>query len=43
MELHIQTRGDLRPDPAYDAIRALFYVVENDVPESAGVSKHELG
>jgi DNA polymerase zeta len=43
MELHIQTRGDLRPDPSYDPIRALFYMVVNDVPEDAGLSKHELG
>lgn len=43
MELHICTRGDLKPDPSYDPIRALFYMVVNDVPEDAGLSKHELG
>jgi DNA polymerase zeta len=43
MELHIHTRGDLKPDPSYDAIRALFYMVVNDVPEDAGLSKQELG
>ena len=43
MELHIRTRGDLRPDPACDVIRAVFYMVVNDVPENASFSKHELG
>ncbi|XP_033611757.1 DNA polymerase zeta catalytic subunit isoform X3 [Cryptotermes secundus] len=42
MELHIHTRGDLKPDPSYDPIRALFYMVVNDIPEDAGLSKHEL-
>ncbi|VDO95516.1 unnamed protein product [Soboliphyme baturini] len=27
MELHAKTRGDLRPDPQYDAIMAIFYAV----------------
>lgn len=43
MELHIHTRGDLKPDPAYDPIRALFYMVVNDAPEDADLPKHELG
>ncbi|XP_064212236.1 DNA polymerase zeta catalytic subunit isoform X2 [Tribolium castaneum] len=32
LELHIETRGDLRPDPAYDSIRAVFYKIVEDGP-----------
>ncbi|XP_044259688.1 DNA polymerase zeta catalytic subunit [Tribolium madens] len=32
LELHIQTRGDLKPDPAYDSIRAIFYKIVEDGP-----------
>lgn len=31
----MQTRGDLRPDPDYDPIRAIFYNVSNDVPSTS--------
>ncbi|CAG9769330.1 unnamed protein product [Ceutorhynchus assimilis] len=34
MELHIRTRGDLKPDPQFDNICAIFYSIYNDVPES---------
>nr|CAD7439604.1 unnamed protein product [Timema bartmani] len=43
MELHVKTRGDLRPDPDYDPIRALFYCVVNDVPEHCGLPQRETG
>ncbi|XP_066995085.2 uncharacterized protein PolZ1 [Anabrus simplex] len=42
MELHVQTRGDLRPDPAFDPIQVLFYVVVNDVPDGY-LPKEQLG
>ncbi|XP_018577848.1 DNA polymerase zeta catalytic subunit isoform X2 [Anoplophora glabripennis] len=32
MELHIRTRGEYKPNPEYDSIRAIFYTVLNDVP-----------
>lgn len=32
MELHIETRQNLRPDPEFDAVMALFYTITNDVP-----------
>lgn len=32
MELHVHTRGDLRPDPEYDEIKAIFFNIANDVP-----------
>lgn len=32
MELHVQTRGELRPDPQHDPIRALFYTLTCDGP-----------
>lgn len=34
LELHIQTRGDLKPDPELDPIRAVFYNIVNDVPDA---------
>lgn len=34
LECHVQTRGNLRPDPDHDAIACLFYVIENDVPDN---------
>nr|CAD7426301.1 unnamed protein product [Timema monikensis] len=43
LELHVKTRGDLRPDPDYDPIRALFYCVVNDVPEHSGLPQRETG
>ena len=36
MELHIRTRGDNKPDPEHDPIRALFYTIHNDIPPSKG-------
>lgn len=33
MELHIRTRGDLKPDPQYDSIRAVFYSIYHDCAE----------
>ncbi|CAH2007335.1 unnamed protein product [Acanthoscelides obtectus] len=35
MEVHVESRGDLRPDPAYDPIKAIFYSISNDVPENS--------
>lgn len=34
MELHVQTRGDFKPDPQFDPIRAIFYGIIHDSPES---------
>ncbi|KAJ8934362.1 hypothetical protein NQ314_013403 [Rhamnusium bicolor] len=34
MEMHIRTRGDFKPNPEYDSVRAIFYSVLNDVPEN---------
>lgn len=34
MELHVQTRGDFKPDPELDPIRAIFYGIIHDSPES---------
>lgn len=35
MELHVQTRGNLQPDPAFDQIVCLFYSIHNDVPDDS--------
>lgn len=32
LELHIETRQGLRPDPEFDVVVALFYTITNDVP-----------
>ncbi|XP_040158873.1 DNA polymerase zeta catalytic subunit [Anopheles arabiensis] len=32
VEIHVNTRGDLRPNPATDPIAAIFYRIHNDVP-----------
>lgn len=32
VELYVRTRGELYPDPQYDAVRAIFYSILNDVP-----------
>ena len=34
-EVHVATRSDLRPDPEFDEIRALFYCVHVDRPATA--------
>lgn len=36
LELQIETRGDLRPDPEFDAIQAVFYSVLSDIPPEKG-------
>ncbi len=33
LEMHMRTRGDLRPDPEFDPICAAFYYITNDVPD----------
>lgn len=43
MELHIQTRNDLKPDPDFDAISAIFYCVDGHyVSENKVVSSRGL-
>uniref|UniRef100_A0A182NQU6 DNA polymerase n=1 Tax=Anopheles dirus TaxID=7168 RepID=A0A182NQU6_9DIPT len=32
LEIHVNTRGDLRPNPSTDPIVAIFYRIHNDVP-----------
>ena len=36
LELHIETRGDRRPDPEFDSICAIFYAIKNDIPKEKG-------
>lgn len=36
LELHIETRGDKRPDPEVDPIRAVVFTVFDDVPVHKG-------
>ena len=32
LELHVRTRRDVRPDPEFDPICALFYYIQTDTP-----------
>ncbi|KAH9525040.1 hypothetical protein Btru_000173 [Bulinus truncatus] len=32
LELHIDTRGDLKPDPEFDPVQAVFFSVQDDAP-----------
>lgn len=34
MEVHVQTRGDFKPDPQLDPVSAIFYGIIHDSPES---------
>lgn len=34
VELHIRTRGDLRPDPEWDPVLTIFYYIHHDYPHS---------
>lgn len=44
VELHIRTRGSLRPDPEWDPVLTVFYYIHHDYPHSAlgGHSKISL-
>ncbi|GLV38027.1 DNA polymerase zeta subunit 1 [Carabus blaptoides fortunei] len=43
VELYIRTRGDLYPNPQYDAVRAIFYSILNDMPAGAVLPREETG
>lgn len=34
VELHIRTRGSLRPDPGWDPVLTVFYYIHHDYPHS---------
>jgi hypothetical protein len=36
MELHVHTRGKLRPDPDLDPVCAIFYALHSDIPPDGG-------
>lgn len=37
MELFVETRFDLNPDPEYDPISCIFYTVFHDAPNAQGL------
>ena len=43
MELHVNTRQKLNPDPEFDSIAAIFFLVTNDVPNESHMPKQEEG
>ncbi|KAL4233690.1 DNA polymerase zeta catalytic subunit [Mactra antiquata] len=42
VEVHAESRGDLKPDPEFDAVLAIFYSVLNDVNPNSGI-RNETG
>lgn len=40
LDVHVATRGHLRPDPHYDGIACLVYNIQNNVPAQHGPSAH---
>lgn len=38
MELFVETRLDLNPDPEFDPISCIFYTVFHDAPNSQGLT-----
>ena len=40
LEVHVDTRQKLSPDPDFDPVSAVFYSIQNDIPEDA---EKELG
>ena len=40
VELHVKTRGSLRPDPEWDPILAIFYYIHHDYPHSNPAGGH---
>ncbi|KAF5278629.1 hypothetical protein FQA39_LY00671 [Lamprigera yunnana] len=43
MELHIKTRLDLKPNPEFDPIRAIFYSILNDAPGDCNKNSYAFG
>jgi DNA polymerase zeta len=43
VEVHVITRGQLRPDPAVDPIASIFYSIFNDVPITSNEPTSENG
>lgn len=37
MEVFVETRVDLNPDPEYDPISCIFYTVFHDAPNAQGL------
>lgn len=43
MELHVQTRGDLKPNPELDAVCAIFFAIFNDVADDNTTPRERNG
>ena len=43
VEVHVRSRGSLRPDPEFDPVLALFYYIHNDWPLEDGGDNTRLG
>lgn len=39
LELHVRTRRDVKPDPEFDPICAIFYYIQTDTPLPSGKNK----
>lgn len=43
LEIHVNTRGDLKPNPKLDSIEVVFYCINNDVPDGHDLLKRLTG
>ncbi|XP_076640510.1 DNA polymerase zeta catalytic subunit isoform X1 [Colletes latitarsis] len=43
LEVHVDSRDKLLPDPEYDSIKAIFYAIHNDIPLSSHTEQMEHG
>lgn len=41
VELHVRTRGSLRPNPEWDPVLTIFYYVHHDYPRSCAAGKQD--
>lgn len=39
LEIHVRTRGNLRPDPQHDEIICLFYSIQNNSPDNGATNQ----
>ncbi|XP_066587967.1 DNA polymerase zeta catalytic subunit isoform X2 [Prorops nasuta] len=43
LEIHVNTREDLFPDPKKDSLQSIFYIIKTDIPEASSVKQIEHG
>ncbi|KAL3277041.1 hypothetical protein HHI36_012402 [Cryptolaemus montrouzieri] len=43
MEIHVNTRGNFKPNPEYDSIQAIFYCISNDIEDDSSKPRKSEG